>query len=186
MLVTRPAEHIMADQPTDGQIASARRKIAKFGLMLYEKGLTDVAGGNLSMRVGNKVCITPSYAGQKKQWQIDPEDVLVCDFNRNILIGNGQVSREANVHFSLLAEFAEYGHAVIHAHPRHVLVFAAAEKALPPMLEANRKFGVTPVIKFAPAHSPILAEHVAAAMRGREPLIKSHAAAVIALGTDYF
>ncbi len=51
---------------------------------------------------------------------------------------------------------------------------------LPPVLEANRKFGETPIINYAPAHSPKLAEYIAQSLKGREAKIKNHAAAVIA------
>jgi len=165
---------------TDVQIAKAREAIARFGRMLFARQLTDAAGGNISVRVGDRICISPRYAGQQKQWQLEPGDVLVTDFDRNILEGQGLVSREANAHYALHRTFGEYGTAVIHAHARNLLVYAAANRPLPPILEANRKFGVTPVVPFAPAHSPILADHIIASMRGREAMIKKHAAAVIA------
>ena len=64
---------------------------------------------------------------------------------------------------------------------------------MPPVLEANRKFGVTPVVGYAPAHSKVLAENVAASMKGREQRIKGHAAGTIApwhglflMGRDLF
>jgi L-fuculose-phosphate aldolase len=166
--------------PPDDLIQATRAKIAVLARMLFERFLADAAGGNLSVRVGNRVCITPRYSGSQKQWHLAPEDVLVADMERTILAGSGQISREANVHFTLHREFSEHGTAVIHAHSRNLLVFAAAAKPLPPVLEATRKFGVTPVVEFAPAHSPRLATHVAAALRGREAAISKQAAGVLA------
>ena len=161
-------------------IAATRARIVRIGKMLFKRHLTDAGGGNISVRVGDVLCLTPRYSGGQRQWQLEPEDVLVVDMDRNILDGKGQLSRETNVHFRLHSEFAEFGTAVIHAHARNLLVFASLNQPLPPTLEATRKFGVTPVIDFAPAHSVKLAENVANSIRGREARIKNHAAAVIA------
>ena len=164
----------------DDRIADARAKIAAIGRLLFDRHLTDAAGGNISVRVGDVVCISPRYSGAQHQWQLQPEDVLVADLNRNILEGAGDLSRESNVHFRLHTEFREAGTAVIHAHPKNLVVFAALAKPMPPVLEANRKFGEVKVVDFAPAHSPILAENVAGALRGQESRIRKHAAGVIA------
>ncbi|NDJ61249.1 MAG: hypothetical protein GYB67_09000 [Chloroflexi bacterium] len=168
----------------DPAVIAARAKIAYFGRMLFERQLTDAAGGNISVRAhaetGDVVCITPRYTGQKRQWQIAPEDVLIADLAGNILVGDGQLSRESQVHLGLLNEFGDYGTAVIHAHARNALVFAATARAMPPVLEATRKFGTVPVIEFAPSHSADLAANVAGAIRGNEARIRKHAAGVIA------
>jgi L-fuculose-phosphate aldolase len=164
----------------DQQINEAREHIAEIGAFLFDRQLTDAAGGNISVRVGDFVCISPRYSGSKRQWQLKPEDVLVADLNRNILEGSGQISRESNVHFKLHTEFREAGTAVIHAHPKNLLVFAALSKPMPPVLEATRKFGEVKVVEYAPAHSPVLAENVAGALRGQEKRISKHAAGVLA------
>src|SRR5215813_12309408 len=112
------------DEATDEAIAKTRRHIATIGRLLYERYLTDAGGGNISVRVGDRICISPRYSGSQRQWQLEPDDVLVADFDRNILDGKGQISREANVHFNLHKHYAEWGTAVIHAHARNLLVFA--------------------------------------------------------------
>ena len=168
------------EETTDEAIARTRKHIAKIGRFLFERFLTDAGGGNISVRVGDRICISPRYSGSQRQWQLEPEDVLVADFDRNILDGKGQISREANVHFNLHKEFGEWGTAVIHAHCRNLLVFAAAARPMPSVLEGTRKFGVTPVVDYAPAHSPRLGAAIVDSMRGREAKIKAHAAAAIA------
>jgi L-fuculose-phosphate aldolase len=160
--------------------AAMRAKIARFGAMLYDRRLFDAAGGNMSARVGDLVCLSPRYAGSIHQWQLKPEQVLVVDLNGNILDGGGQLSRETKVHLRLHREFGEHGTGVIHAHSRNLLVFAAMARPLPPVLEATRKFGEIPVIEYAPAHSMQLSENVAGAIRGQEARIRKQAAAAIA------
>jgi L-fuculose-phosphate aldolase len=157
-----------------------RAKVARLGGMLFDRNLTDAAGGNISARVGDVVCMSPSYSGSKRQWQLQPEDVLIADMDGNILEGDGKMTREAHVHFRLHREFGEHGTGVIHAHARNVLVFAAMQKAMPPVLEANLKFGTVPCVQYAPAHSPRLAENIADAIRGNESRIRKQAAGVIA------
>ncbi len=161
-------------------IAYTRAHIARIGALLFARQLTDSGGGNISVRVENHVCISPRYSGQKHLWALAPDDVMVVDLDGNILEGKGELSRESRVHLSLHREFREHGNSVIHCHPRHLLVFAAMARPMPPALEATLKFGIIPVIDFAPAHSPVLAENVTNAIRGQETRIRKHAAACIA------
>jgi len=160
-------------------ISSMRLKITEIGRMLFERNLTDASGGNISARVGENVCITSRYSGSKWQWHIRPEQVLVTDLKGRLLEGEGELSRESSVHFRLLNEFPD-GTAVVHAHPRNVLVFAATKQPIVPTLESSLKFGIIRVSEFAPAHTADLAEHIAAEMRGQEASIRKQAAAVIA------
>lgn len=170
------AEDILRDEA----VRITRERVARIGGMLFARHLTDAAGGNLSERVGDLVCISPRYSGSQHQWQLTAEDVLVVSLEGEILVGAGTISRESKVHLRLHREFGEYGTGVIHAHARNLLVFAANAKPMPPVLEATRKFGVTPVVGYAPAHSGVLAENVAASMKGREKRISGHAAGTIA------
>jgi L-fuculose-phosphate aldolase len=156
-----------------------RVKIARLGKLLFDRFITDAAGGNLSARVGDLVCITSRYCGQKYQWNIRPEQVLVVDLEGNKLEGEGDVSRESKVHLKLYREFPD-GYSVIHCHPHNVLVFCAAGKPIQPVLEGTWKFGEVKVVPFAPAHSVKLSEAIAEGIRGQEARIRKHAAAVLA------
>lgn len=162
------------------EIYEAKAHIALVGRMLFERHLTDAAGGNVSVRVGDKICLSPRYSGQLHHWHLHPDDVLVVDFDGNILEGRGEISRESHTHLRLHRDYGSAGTAVIHAHARNILVFASLGKSMPPVLEATVKFGEVPVVDFAPSHGKALADHLAAAMRGQEARISKHAAAVIA------
>jgi ribulose-5-phosphate 4-epimerase/fuculose-1-phosphate aldolase len=162
------------------EIVAAREKLVHIGALLFDRHLTDAAGGNISILVGDVVCFSPSYAGHQRQWQLQPENILVIDHQGNILYGQGSLSREARVHLRLYRDFGHVGTAVIHAHPLNMMVFAAMARPMPPVLEANLKFGTVPVIDYAPAHGPLLAERVAEALKGKDEIIKKQAAGVIA------
>lgn len=161
-------------------VTAMRSKLTRLGALLFERHLTDAAGGNISARVGDLVCISPRYAGSKHQWQLQPEQILVVDLEGNILDGSGELSRESKVHLKLHRELGHVGTGVIHAHARNALVFAALCRPIPPVLEATLKFGEIPVTPFAPAHSADLAEHIAAAIKPQEARIRKQAAAALA------
>jgi len=160
-------------------IQYTRGKICEIGRLLCDRKLTDAAGGNISVRVGSHICITPRYAGSNFQWHLNPDQVLVTDSDGNQLEGNGELSREAKVHFRLFKEFPD-GNAVIHCHAEHVLVFCAAGIPIIPVLESTLKFGEIGFCTFAPAHSKELADSIAFELHKKEKAVKVQAAAVMA------
>ncbi|MBE0690402.1 MAG: class II aldolase/adducin family protein [Anaerolineae bacterium] len=157
-----------------------RAIIAETGKRLFDRHLLDMAGGNISARVGEVVCISPRYSGMRHHWSLRQEDVMVIALDGTILEGSGELSRESKVHLKLHQEFGDAGTAIVHSHARNMLVFAAMARSLPPVLEATRKFGEVPVIDYAPAHSAQLSEYVAAGIRPNVDRIRKQAAAVIA------
>ena len=172
-----PAGNVQMDEPL---ISQTRRKIAETGRMVFARHLTDAAGGNISVRVGDSICITARYSGSRRHWQLQPNQVLLTDLAGNKLDGDGDISRESKVHYRLYKEFPD-GTAVLHSHPRHVMVFVASGQPIEPVLESTLKFGTIPVVdKFAPAHSEKLADFIAEAMQGKDEAIRKYATAVMA------
>ena len=170
-----------------------RKLVAKVGAMMLQRNLTDLAGGNISVRVEDKIIMSPTYAGTKHFWQLEPEQVLVLDLKGNKLEGDGEISREIPTHVKLLNTFYPDGKAVIHAHPHNIMVFCATEQPIPPVLESTLKFGEIKLAKYANggSHSEVLAENIATALKGQERLMTKHAAIVMApwhgvfgVGTD--
>jgi len=161
----------MHDKPIPEQIIYVARR-------MFERRLTDMAGGNISVRAGDELYITPRYAGSKQHWQLTTADILHGPVATDDLFQQPRFSREGKAHLAVYREFPDVG-AVIHAHPFHVLPFCVAGRAIEPVLEATQKFGVTPVVPFAPAHSADLARHVVDGLRGREASIRKQAAAVL-------
>ena len=153
-------------------------RIAYVGRLMFERRLTDTAGGNISARDGDLMFITPRYSGSKRHWQLTAFDILSGDYRSDDLLGHPMFSREGKAHLQIYREFPDVG-AVIHAHSFHVLPFAAAGRAMEPVLEGTRKFGTIPCAHAAPAHSSELADNVVEALRGKEPNIRTQAAAVV-------
>ncbi len=122
----------------DEQLSKTRSRIAEIGEMVFERHLTDAAGGNISVRVGDLVCITPRYSGSKRRWHLKPNEVLVSDLSGNQLDGDGEISREGKVHFAIYQNYPD-ATAVLHGHARNVMTFVAAAQPIEPILEATLK-----------------------------------------------
>ena len=75
-------------------------RMAEICRLAYDRKLLDSAGGNLTVRAGERVYMSRSYAGAKQQWRLRPEEFLVLDREGNILAGEGEISREGAVHTS--------------------------------------------------------------------------------------
>jgi L-fuculose-phosphate aldolase len=160
-------------------VTAMRKQLAAIGRLLFDRQLTDAAGGNLSARAGDLICITPRFSGSKFQWHLRPEQVMVSDGDGKVLDGEGEISREAKVHYRLYREFPDC-QAIVHCHAQNALVFASACVPIEPVLEDTLKFGTIQVTRYAPAHSSDLAEFIAEAIRGQEERIRSQAAVVLA------
>lgn len=153
--------------------------------------LSDFAGGNISLKVGEFVFMTPRYTGSRLHWRLTPKDIVVVDLRTKASLSRThELSREARMHFALYEAFPDIG-AVIHAHPFYSMVFACTETPIPPTAEYTRKLGVIPLTEPAPAHSQELAEAVVKAFTelrknrqsiGLAVLIPQHG--VVSVGRD--
>jgi L-fuculose-phosphate aldolase len=162
------------------EVQEAKEKIVRLGKLMFDRHLTDSAGGNISVRIDDKIYMTASYAGGRYHWDLTVDQILTLDLDGNKLEGNGKVSREAKVHLVLLNEFYPEGNAVVHSHARNVLVYCAAEKPMPPVLYATRKYGYVPQCVDAASGTDDLAINIANSVREQENWVKNNAAPVMA------
>jgi L-fuculose-phosphate aldolase len=153
-------------------------QICQAGRILFQRRLTDLAGGNISLRHGDIIYMTPTFAGAQYHWDLSPTQILSGSLEGDELSEHPQFSREGWSHLELYRRYPGIG-AVIHAHAFHVMPFSALSKPMPSLLEANDKFGTIEVIEAAPGHTKALAEKVVEGFAGKEALIKTMAAAVI-------
>ena len=134
-----------------------RKEMLEIIKYLYDRKLTNAAGGNVSVRVAdNRVLITPSMMSEHHRCCINPEDLMIIDYDCNIIEGTQKLSRESRMHTLLLKNFPEFG-AVIHAHPQFTMCFAAFSKPIPSVTEATMKMGDCGVIHQAWAYTEDLA-----------------------------
>jgi L-fuculose-phosphate aldolase len=161
-------------------VQEAKEKIVHLGKLMFDRHLTDSAGGNISIRIDDKIYMSPSYAGGHFHWDLSSDQILTLDLDGKVLAGNGKISREAKVHLVLLNEFFPDGVSVVHSHARNVLVYCAAEKPMPPVLYCTRKFGYIPQCEDAASGTDDLAINIANSVREQENWVKNHAAPVMA------
>jgi L-fuculose-phosphate aldolase len=139
-----------------------RPLMVELARLLYQRYLTNSAGGNISCRVDGRIYITPRNLGSKQRWQLREDMVLVLDSDLNPLEGDrALVSRESQTHFACYKHYPEIN-GVIHAHARYLTVFAEAGQPVPPASEYTDKYGVIEVVPPFPSHSKELADAVVA------------------------
>jgi L-fuculose-phosphate aldolase len=153
-------------------------KIAYVGRLLIQRRLTDFCGGNISMRVGDLVYMSPRYAGARQQWDVDPATVVCGTLANDDILKHPNFSREGRSHIGIYRAFPQAA-AIIHAHPFHVMPFCAADRPMPPVIEATEKYSPIEVVPFAPAHSQQLADHIVAALQAKAAHIERNAAVLL-------
>ncbi len=170
-----------------------RREIVRMARLIYAHGLSNTAGGNISARHEGCIYMSPRYMGSRYQFEIAPEQISVLDASsQQVLEGPRELSRESKMHLAAYAEFPLLG-GVIHAHPHNLMVFVAAGRPMPPVLEWTFKYGVMDCIPETPSHSQALADRVVALAATRREqmervglgiILPGHGVAV--LGKDLF
>ena len=115
---------------------------------LYGRNMLAAADGNVSLRVGDTILITPS--GLPKAF-IGPEDIAAISLDDQILAGNP--SGERLMHLAVYNKTDE-ARAVVHAHPPHAIAWSVAHpelKELPStcLSEVILATGSIPIVPYA-------------------------------------
>lgn len=159
----------------------AGMNIVRYGRMLYEKGLTNGTGGNISARVGDVMLITPS--GSCKG-MLDSTELVTVDIATGKAL-SGRPSMETPFHLAAYRN-REDVKGVVHVHPRFCTILACARIDVMPGLtpEGLMVLGKrVPTIPYATPGSNDLAEALGKEVRHADAfLLQSHGA--IALGSD--
>lgn len=153
-----------------------RKSICEIARLIYEKELTDLMGGNYSVRDGNMIYINERLSGPRFQWEVDEDSIIVTDICKIPVIGDvNMVTREANTHYMIYQKFPDVK-AIIHCHPLFPVVFASAHMPIPSVTEGARViFGdqpVTPIDETVPS-SKIQAERVTENFENRRKIDKN-------------
>ena len=103
-----------------------RESIVRVGKLLYDKGLVQLSGGNISVRdqETNHVAIKPSsipYIDMK------PEDVVIMDLDMNIVEGTRKPSIESPMHTGIYKARSDIN-AVVHCHPPFAVAWSIKGK----------------------------------------------------------
>lgn len=139
-----------------------RKEMAYVAKMMWDRRLTNAAGGNFAVRVDeNRILITPSMMSEHKHCVLQPEDIMLIDYDENILEApeGAKLSREGKMHVLLLKGFKNIG-ATIHAHPFYCMPFVAFSQPIPNVTDATTGRGYVECIPHSKAYSEDLANNV--------------------------
>ena len=149
-----------------------RKEMAYIAKVMWDRRLTNAAGGNFAVRVDeNRILITPSMMSEHKHCVLQPEDIMLIDYDENILEApeGAKLSREGKMHVLLLKGFKNIG-ATIHAHPFYCMPFVAFSQPIPNVTEATMGRGYVECIPWTKAFTEGLAENVHAYFDERREL----------------
>jgi L-fuculose-phosphate aldolase len=159
-----------------GALDDARAALAALGPRMLADGLAVGRAGNLSVRVGDAVAITPSGVSYD---ELRPADICVVAVAGGALTQpTGRVpSSETPLHLAIYA--ATPALAVVHTHSPEVVALSTVRDVLPAIHYTIAMLGgPVRVIPYARFGSPELAALTAAGLRGRSAVILGQHGAV--------
>lgn len=104
---------------------AGRRTLSRAAALLFERRLTELQGGNMSVRLGEAVVMTPTKASENTGWRLRPDELLVQRLDGEMILGErAQISREIRIHLRLYRTFPDVG-CVFHLHLPEAIATAA-------------------------------------------------------------
>lgn len=156
-----------------------RQAIIDTCLQMNLQGINQGSAGNVSVRAGEVMLITPSAVPYEA---MTPEMIVALPLEGDEMPAQGPApSTEWRFHKRLLRDKPGM-HAVVHAHPAHCTALAVAREAIPACHYMVAAFGGSsvPVADYAPFGGEELCENIARAMRDRHGcLMANHGAVVV-------
>lgn len=142
-----------------------RKKLAKFAKTLYDRKITNSAGGNISIKMNdNYFIMTPTLMSENYHADLRPDQILVIDNDENVVEGDGKITREINMHMACYQENPKVG-SVLHAHALESMTFATMGINMPNLIEATQKLGTIKCLPYEKATTIELANRVRAQVK---------------------
>ncbi|MEV0589007.1 class II aldolase/adducin family protein [Nonomuraea sp. NPDC050310] len=150
--------------------AEARQTICEYGRRAVELGLVLGTSGNLSVRTGDLVAVTPAGVALDA---LTPEMCPVVDLDGYLVEGELQPSSETPLHLAIY--HSTFAQAVCHTHSTFATVVATTRTELPAVhYNALQLGGTVRVAEYATYGTPELAEHVRVAMEGKSAALMAN------------
>jgi len=134
---------------------------------LVTKGLTRGTWGNISVRDGNKIWLTPSGVPYQK---LKPENIAAIVLSTGEQIeGNLKPTSELPLHVAIYKNFPEIN-AIVHTHSIYGSVFASIGEEIPCFTEDQAQIigGSVPVAEYAFPSTEELANNAVAALKRQD------------------
>lgn len=156
-----------------------REQMVHCARFMFERDMIDISGGNISVRDGEDIYMTPTYAGYFHHWNIDPNDIVLGNINKiEELKKHPRFTREGLSHLAIYLVFPKVK-AIIHAHPKYVLPFVAQSKPIPPMLNCVKHYGVLQYHEEAVSYSQDQADKIIKVLKTQEERFDNKGAVVL-------
>jgi ribulose-5-phosphate 4-epimerase/fuculose-1-phosphate aldolase len=92
----------------EDEILKPREIIMDIMQHMIDRNLTDYSGGNMALRVGQRIYSTQTHSADKYRWKLKPDNIIVTDIDKNILEGRVEkLSRELDLHIGILKNFPD-------------------------------------------------------------------------------
>lgn len=159
-----------------------RDSLLRVSLALVEERLNVGTAGNVSVRCGDGLLITPSGRDPRVT---GPDDLVRLTLDGSV-IGAGKPSSEWRFHVALYAQRPDAG-AVVHVHSPFATTLSCQRRGLPPFHYTIARFGGDDVrcAPYAPFATAELSQTVIDAMHERSAcLMANHGATVIGRDLD--
>jgi L-fuculose-phosphate aldolase len=162
-------------QPTE---LEARASLVRIMRAMDAKGLNRGTSGNVSMRWGEGLLVTPSGVVPD---DLTPASIVLLDADGRAPEGALKPSSEWSMHAGILARRPD-ARAVVHCHARYATILACAGKPIPAV---HYMVGVSggssvPVAPYAPFGSDDLAQIVAETLEGRAACLMANHGLIVA------
>jgi L-fuculose-phosphate aldolase len=158
-----------------------RERITKICSLLYNRSLVTASDGNISVRAGDHIIITPS---RKNKGMLNPEDMIVVTMEGDVVEGSSKASSEFPMHRAIYHNRPDV-HGIVHTHPVYATAFALAGKTIPDnyLIEAKVILGPTMLAEYATPGTMEMVDAIAPHINScNSILLKNHGA--ITYGTD--
>ena len=163
------------------KVEKLKEELVKYAKLMAEKELVIGTSGNISVRVGDNVAITPTSVDYSL---MEPEDILLLDMDGEVVSGERNPSSEKKMHMEIYKK-RENVKAIIHTHSKYASALASLEISIPAILDELVNFlgGEIETAKYSIPGSSDLAKNVIEALEDKNGVLLSHHGA-LACGKD--
>ena len=147
---------------------------------IHERKLANGLSGNVSVRVSDKILITPSGFSLA---DIQPKDLVVLDIEGDFISGNNKPSSEKLMHLEIY-KARPHINCIIHTHSPAATTFAYLNKQIAPVSPESAIFiPKLPIVRFEPYGTKKLAESVSYSLKDcNAVLIEKHGVVTVGSG----
>jgi L-fuculose-phosphate aldolase len=164
-----------------GRATRSATRLLETARALHARGLVAGTAGNVSVRIGREILITPSRLPYER---LSPRDVVAVAPDGRRLRGSHAPSRELPLHLEVYRARPDVG-AIVHTHSPYATAWSFLDARLEPQTEDMDYYGVGAIrtVPPAPPGSQELA-HAAAGTLGTAGAVLLGRHGVLAVGSD--